>query len=151
MHPEGTFAGVIVDHGLTRAATGTLQACIKVETEKGQITGFFPLTDKSAQYTMKTLRAMGFPGDNVAALNDDPPICQGNDVEIVVENEKYHDKVNAKIKWINAPGSSRGMEIKKDAAAAALAKKFNALLKQEPVVEKEEAPKDEKGNDGIPF
>ena len=130
MHPTGTFEAEIVEHAITESSKGTPQIAVKFETKEGDITGWFALTDKAAEYTIKKLRAMGFQGDDLKQINDGQCIV-GNQCNIVVAHEEYNGTTNARVKFVNPLGVTGGADITASDGAAANARRFNALLRQE--------------------
>ena len=72
-------------------------------------------TDKAAQITRKSLKAMGFDMDknSTILLQEKPELLKGNKVRVVVEEHEYNGKITNRITWINA--------IKKPAPKASIA------------------------------
>jgi len=126
MHPTGLHSAVVIDHGITKSTNGTCQVAVKFETEYGLISGWFPMTDKAAEYTIEKLNNMGFNGRSLEGLQDGKCIC-GNKCVITVAHEEYNGKTSAKVKYVN-PEGYEGMEIKRDAEAQQNIKRFDALL-----------------------
>lgn len=127
MHPAGDFRAQILDHGFSESTTGTPQFTTVFETEHGRITGFFALTDKAAEHTLKKIRAMGYEGDDLSDL-EDGDVLRGCYCTIQVVHEPYNGRTTAKVGFVNPDGWEPG--IKKSAAAAAVARRFNSLLKK---------------------
>ena len=157
LHPEGYFDAEILDHGITVSQTGTEQVAVKFQTEKGIITGWFPLTDRAIEYTVEKLQNMGFCSSTFSKLNDGKCLV-GNRCNIKVSHEEYRGEVNAKIKYVN-PEGYEGAEIKRDEAAAKSASRFDALLRKANASAPEPTPKrqapppatEESFDDEIPF
>jgi hypothetical protein len=136
MHPTGTFEAEVIEHAITESSKGTPQVAVKFETSEGEITGWFALTDKAAEYTIQKLRAMGFQGDDLQAVNDGRCMV-GNQCNLVIEHEKYkdknnNDKIGARIKFVNPLGVTGGADLTPSDGAAANARRFNALLTRAP-------------------
>lgn len=90
--------------------------------------GFF--TEKTAERTIESLRAMGFEGDDISTLAERGGGLDKNEVELVVEDEEYEGKTYARVQFINKP---RGAAVKTPlvgdkakAFAASLKAKFHA-------------------------
>ena len=140
LHPAGTFRAEIVDHGFSESTTGNPQFSVQFRTEHDTISGYFSMTDKAIEHTIKKIRAMGYEGDDLADL-EDGTVLKGCFCSIQITHETYNGQVSAKVGWVNPDGYVPG--IKKSASAAANARRFNSLLK------KTAATKD--GNDRPPF
>jgi hypothetical protein len=153
LHPEGFFRAEIVDHGFGKTETRTNYLGVRFRTllegeAVGEITGFFYLTDKSAEYTVQKVRAMGYEGDDLRDLAKVPPILMGRMVKISVEHREYQGEMRDSVASVYPENWEPGL--KKDAEAATNVARFNALLKKEkPLVNhvKVASPED----DGIPF
>ena len=128
LHPEGTHAAEVVDHGITKSQSGTEQVAIKFQTAHGYVTGWFPLTDRAVDYTIEKLVAIGFTGRSFSALNDGRCMV-GKKCSITISHEVYEGKTRVKIKYVN-PEGYEGMEIKRDEAAARSVSRFDALLRK---------------------
>lgn len=71
------------------------------DAETGEhITWFGYFTEKTQQRTLEALRYCGWTGNDLTDLVG----LGGAVVEIVVEQEEYNDKWQAKVKWVNRPG-----------------------------------------------
>ena len=127
MHPTGVYNAIIRDHGITQSNGGTIQVCVKFETECGMITGWFAMTDRAAEYTVQKINNMGFRGESLSELNDGACLV-GNKCQITVDHEEYQGEQQAKVGWVNEEGYT-GKEIERSADAAQDARKrFDALL-----------------------
>lgn len=131
MHPTGTFDAEVIEHAITESSKGTPQVAVKFETSEGEITGWFALTDKAAEYTIQKLRVMGFQGDDLSQINDGRCMV-GNQCTLVIEHDEYNDKINARIKFVNPLGVTGGADLTPSDGAAANARRFNALLTRAP-------------------
>jgi hypothetical protein len=145
LHPEGTFKAKIVDHGMDSTKKGQPVAWVKFDTEGGGIMGFFHLSDKAAEYSLKKIAACGFLR-SLAEFNDGS--CIGNEVEITVDHETYENKLRAKVGWVNVIGAPTTMN--KDKVAALNAKRYDALLAKigKDMGAKATKPKREPGEEG---
>jgi len=116
MIPAGTYPAVVVPVQLEngtevaiqfgKSKNGTQQAYVAFEILRGPQAGqkigwlgFF--SDLAVERTLKSLRYCGFSGDDLHVFPSQRP---DNEVDIVIEHEKYNDKVSAKVQWVNAPG-----------------------------------------------
>ncbi len=132
MIKAGYHNAKVVEHGIGTGKNAP-QVIVKFDTEEGEITGYFSLSDKAAEYTIKKVRAMGFQGDDMSQLNDGECIL-GNFCDIqVVHDDSYDGTMRVKVGFVNASGSGGG-GVSHDEASAGMAMKFNALLKKEPKV-----------------
>ncbi len=142
IHPAGVFNDVrIVDHGFDKSKNGAICLWVKFESDEGNVVGRFYLTEKAAEYTLDKIAVMGFAGDDLAELADGTAM-RDNLVQITVEHDTWEDKTSAKIAFVNENHSTGGL--KRDDAAAANVKNFNALwrtkAKKTPEKVQEEPP-----------
>ena len=128
IHKQGRFTAVIERHGFSTATTGTQQFWVEFKTGEGLIIGYFPLTDRAVEGTLKKIRTMGFQGEDLALLADGNELF-GNWVDITVDHEEYKGKVQAKVGYVNAVGAQIGPK-NNPKAAIEVAKAFNALLRK---------------------
>jgi hypothetical protein len=143
MIPAGWHTAKIVDHGISPGKKGS-QVVVQFDCEAGIILGYFSLTDKSAEYTVNKIRAMGFQGDDLQQLNDGECI-KGNLCEIQINHETFEGVERAKVGFVNPYGQQGG--VRHDDEAAANVVRFNALLKKEPKVDISDMP----AADDLPF
>lgn len=129
LHPAGDFRAEILDHGFSETQSGTPQFVVKFRTEHDTINGYFAMTDRAIEHTIKKIRAMGYEGDDLSDL-EDGALLRGLFCSIQVTHDTYNGQVSAKVGWVNPDGYTPG--VKKSAAAAANAKRFNSLLKKIP-------------------
>jgi methenyltetrahydromethanopterin cyclohydrolase len=131
LHPAGTFPETkIVDHGYSIAKTGTHQFWVRFETAPEQtIIGYFFLSERAIENTIKKIRDMGYDGDDLEQLADGTRLA-GCMVGITVDHESYQGHEQAKVGFVNRYGESR--EAKRDESVAVKVKMFNALLKAAP-------------------
>lgn len=114
------------------AGTGTKQCAVNFEIVgdspyAGQTIMWFGfLTKDSAKFTLEALRNIGFKGDDITKINEQP---LDNLVSIDVQESEYQGKVSLKVAWVNRHGGGRGFELKKPLAKSDMAK-FAATLKQ---------------------
>lgn len=124
-HPDGNFDATVLDHGFSKAKTGTDQLWLTFETEAGQITAFLPLTDAAADGSLRKLAATGYSGANLAELADGT-MLKGNRCVITIRHEEYQGQRRAKVVWINPEGWVPGPQ--RDESVASNAARFNGLL-----------------------
>ena len=96
-----------------------------------QITAFLYLTDKTEARTIESLLHFGFPGDDLALLEDaDEAKCAEllpEVVDFVCAPEEYNGEWQLKVKWVNKPG--RGKFAPKKKFEGAELKSFAAQFK----------------------
>lgn len=126
-HPAGNFRAEILDHGWSESSTGTPQFTVKFQTEHGHVNGYFPMTDRAAEHTLRKIRAMGYEGDDLDDLADGS-VLKGCFCQIQVTHETHNGKTSAKVGFVDPDGYVPG--VKKSAGAAANARRFNGLLKK---------------------
>jgi hypothetical protein len=140
LHPKGFFRAEILDHGFGKTDAGTDYFGVRFKTliddgPTGEITGFFYMTEKSAEYTVQKVRAMGYEGDDLRDLAKVPPILQGRMVKITVEHREYQGEMRDSVASVYPEDWEPGL--KKDAEAATNVARFNALLRKEkPITQK---------------
>lgn len=123
---EGVFRAVPSGAGLSRAQTGNMQVGVMLNVMDAdgvvgeQITWYGSLSEKAREFTFRSLRTMGWKGDDISDLS-----MLTNEVSIVVAREEYNGKTYEKVKFINAPGGS-GIRNQLDESEA---KAFAASLK----------------------
>ena len=129
---EGRYDAKILDHGFNEKTKGP-QFWVSFETNTNEkITGFFSLTDRAAEYTIKKIRAMGHQGDSLEELGSGYAL-RGNLCSITVKHEEYQGKVSAKVAYVDPLGYEGGMlELEHDDRAARNASRFDVLLRKEP-------------------
>jgi len=130
LHPKGLFKATIADHAYQTSSRGTATLAVQFETDEGEIRGFFALSDKAAEHTIRKIRAMGYEGDDLGELADGN-VLRGNACQIDVEHDDTYDgTMRDKVSWVHPADYVPGMQ--RDEATAVNVKKFNALLKREP-------------------
>jgi hypothetical protein len=144
MHAAGTFDAVVIEHGFSSAKTGTPQFWARFETQECEIIGYFALTDKSAEYTIEKIKAMGYNGADLGELAEGN-ILAGHEVRITVEHSEYNGRMSAKVAFVNPCGDAPTQQ--RDASAAAKARMFNALLGKPT---KQQAPKPSSEPEDLP-
>ena len=140
MIAPGTYTAVVVetetDSGPVKvqfgeAGTGTKQVAVNLQVADdspaaGQTIMWFGYATKdSVTRTLQSLRYMGWKGDDIADINNQP-LDQA--VQIVIEHSEYNGKVQAKVAWVNSPGAGKGFQLAKRLDGAALGK-FAATIK----------------------
>jgi len=154
LHPEGFYEAEILDHGYSKSKTGTDTLVVRFETEHGLVNGYFYLTHKAAEGTIRKIRAMGFAGDDLGELADGAEL-RGNRCQVQVEHSDYGEQTTARVGWVYPIGYTPGVQ--RDAEAAAAVKQFNAVLRKEPKQDGAATPAPVGGSDGdvpdddIPF
>ena len=130
LHPEGTFDDTkIIDHGFDESSEQkTPFFWARFETEHGILTGRFYLTEKTVEYTVKKIAAMGFDGDSLSELADGTALADGL-CQITVEHEEYENKNRARVGFVNPNHSVMGPSRNEEVAANL--KQFDALWKSE--------------------
>ena len=88
------------------------------------------LSDKAIENTCKTLRDIGFQGDNMGDLNDTQCLVD-TEVEITTENDEYNGETRERVKFMNAAGSfaKRGVKPMDENHAKAIAAKYSMYLR----------------------
>jgi hypothetical protein len=113
------------------ASTGTKQCAVNFEiVGEGPFAGqtimwFGFLTKDSAKFTLEALRNIGFKGDDISKINDQP---LDQLVSLTIEESEYQGKTSLKVAWVNRHGGGRGFELKKPLAKNDMAK-FAATLR----------------------
>lgn len=97
---NGTYRGKVVQWALGTTGTGKEQVAVTLYLPEPdeRITWFGYFTEKTEERTFRTLRMLGWRGDDISDLSE----IQDAECQAVVENEEYEGKVRAKVKWLNA-------------------------------------------------
>lgn len=104
----GTYRAKVTDHTIGESKSGTpyVMATFSLDNNE-QIRWYGYLSEKAANRTLKALVTLGFTGNDPVQLAD---MDQGNmlpiRVSIVVEEEMFDGKTNARVKYINAASES---------------------------------------------
>jgi len=130
MHPAGTFAATIEDHGFSKTSNGSAQFFTKFKTEVDTIVGYFSLSGGAAQYTVAKIKTMGFTGTDLNELTEGD-VLLGNECEIVVSHKEHNGKIRAQVEWVNPKGGAPIKRLEKGTAISM----FNDLLAATPAVE----------------
>lgn len=145
MIAEGRHPARAVDLQFGQAETGTEQVVVTFEIVEGAhsrelITWFGALTDKAAEFTLKSLAVMGWPkGKSLDQLGVEDIDSL---VHLVVEHDSYQGKTRPRVKWINRPGRG-GFQVKHKIEGSDLRKlsaKWKALADKTERYDKIEAP-----------
>jgi hypothetical protein len=128
MFAPGRHSVRVVHHALGRSSKGTPRVTVQFEDVNGErIVWDGYLSDAALERTLASLQILGWdPVANdgrVDSLNG-TGILVDNEAEIVVEHEVYNEDIQAKVKWVNAPGGGTG-----EAMADDDAKSFAAQLR----------------------
>lgn len=88
------------------AGTGSKQVLLHFKILEGdwlgyQLPWFGYFTKDTTERTIKSLRLVGFRGDDLAEL---PAQRLDQTVSVTVEHQEYNNKTYARIAWVNAPG-----------------------------------------------
>lgn len=132
LHPEGQFDAEVLEHTINESKQGNERVVVRFKTEHSTIIGWFYLTNRAAEHTVKKLRAMGFTGDDLFVLYAESEAMVGNRCSISVEHSEYEGKTSAKVVFVNPTGGGGGPLMEGNKETALKAKRFNALLKREP-------------------
>ncbi len=123
--PAGTYrahAGEKVLGYTTKMTPQVAVQCV-IDTpgfEGKSITYYGYLSDGAYEYAIKSLRAMGFEGDDISDLST----VGKNPFSIVVQHEEYEGKISAKVVFVNSDGVAV-----KNVMGADEAKKFAASMR----------------------
>lgn len=140
------YAGTIIAHALSESKenhTPSIKLQIQVfedlETKRpaeGVYTADLWLTEKAAERSMATLRALGYDADTLEPLNNDGStgIMVGTHCEIKTKQEEYNGKTYEKVEYVNAPGSfaNRGVKSCDESQARRIAARYDAILRNTP-------------------
>lgn len=100
---QGTYRAKAIDFDFGVAGTGTDQIAICFELtegdcEKEQINWYGYFTEGTAERTIKTLRDLGWTGDNLATMGIED---LSEEVSLVIEED---ERGSLKVKWVNTGG-----------------------------------------------
>lgn len=130
-YARGVYRCQILDHGLTKAGTGTTQIAIKFRVIEGvqpegdvdaqyERTAFIPVTERTMEYLPKKLEALGYTRDSLKYLNLSEPNChdmRGSEVEFFCKHENDRNG-ELREKWdVATGGSAKPLELKPPAAS----------------------------------
>jgi hypothetical protein len=82
------------------------------------------VSDKQKNITFKTLRLLGFRGDDLTAITYN----KEGEVLIVVENEEYNGKQHSRVQWVNSTQGKKVESTLDPAKAAAFAAKMRGAI-----------------------
>lgn len=107
----GTFRARAQDAQLTTSTNGTERVSLEFVVVEGEGQGERILwdgylTEKSTEFTVKALRAMGWQGDDLADLST----VGTKDCNILTDEEEYKGKYKVKVKYVNELGG-RGVAL----------------------------------------
>lgn len=134
----GTYRARAVEGVLSFTQGGKEQVAVKfdlLDFPGKTITWFGYFTDATTNSTFRGLRTAGWKGGDLSDLSDlsNP---EGPEVYLVIEHEKYKDKVYAKVRWVNGAGGPKLSGMATDQAKAFAARMrdqlaaFDAAAKQ---------------------
>jgi hypothetical protein len=107
LHEEGKFRAWVregTEPKLGESSHGTPRVEVEIEVESGDYIlwdGY--LSDGALDITLKSLRAMGFQGDNIEDLST----VGSKEFEIVTKFEEYKGKQYCRVKFVNDIGGGR--------------------------------------------
>jgi hypothetical protein len=125
-YPRGVYRCQILDHGLTKASTGTIQVAIKFRVIESvqpagdveahyERTAFLPATDRTMEYLVPKLEALGYTRDSLKYLNLSEPNChdmRGSDADFFCKHENDRNG-ELREKWdVATGGSGKPLELK---------------------------------------
>jgi len=123
---EGTYRAKVIEKELTEAKTGTPQVAITYEVTEGDHAGetirdYAALSEKALPYTVAKMRACGWTGVDVSALES----LGSKECQIVVATDVYNGESRLRVKFVNdldraAPSIGSMDAAKKKAMAAKL-------------------------------
>lgn len=105
---KGRYNARALGHAFGQASTGNYQIGVELEVVDGEaagerITWYGTFSEKSAEHTVKGLRALGWTGDNLATL--EAAGFGTKTASIVIEHEQDRDGAwRAKVAWVNPAG-----------------------------------------------
>jgi hypothetical protein len=103
--PAGVYRARPITAALSKSKNGSEQAAVEfelTELESRRLTWFGSFSGGARDITLKTLRTLGWAGDDLADLSG--IVSGAEDFEIKVEHEDYQGKTYTKIKWVNKIG-----------------------------------------------
>ena len=123
---EGTFRAKVIEKELREAKSGTPQVVITFEVVDGEHAGetirdYAALSEKALPYTVAKMRACGWTGVDVSALES----LGSKECQIVVATDVYNGESRMRVKFVNdldraAPSIGSMDAAKKKAMAAKL-------------------------------
>lgn len=104
---EGTYTGRVTAWELGYTGNGDPQVVVVMQPiDSDEVVpwyGFF--TEKTRDRTIKTLRDLGWVGDDVTDL--DSLLRAGKEVSFVVEHNEWRGAKSARVKWFNLGGQTK--------------------------------------------
>lgn len=126
--PPGKHHVQVVGASLTESSKGTMGIRFDFENDQGTIDHTLWVTERTVDRVRENLATLGYSNElfnDPANMDRMQDITLGNECEIVVEDEEYNGDVKAKVKWINAIGSSK-------AATPGMLDRLHAMLTGKP-------------------
>ena len=120
MLTQGKHVVHVVEHGFTKAPSGTMQLFVRFENDDDDFLTWFTnlgekldgtFSRKGYEYGCNALRAMGWnpdDHDHDLSLLGSSECLKGAEVEIVVVDEVYDGKTRTSVKYINDLNGSSG-------------------------------------------
>lgn len=127
---DGVYRARAVSATLGENSKGNEQVAIQfrflaAELVGQTITWYGTFTDKSADISIKALRACGWQGNDLTELLG----IDANDVDLVVANETWEGKSRTKVKWVNPINAlAMGTPLAQDKAKAFAARMKGTIL-----------------------
>ena len=127
-YKEGTYLGEVTDQAISKSSTGTFQFVLRFKvlaqkSEDGQFydldkqyerTMYRAITDKTVEYVVKEVQAMGYEGNGWAGLDPSTPgyhSFAGKEIEVVCKHDEYDNNISEK--WEFPRGAtSKALEVK---------------------------------------
>lgn len=125
-YERGLYRGRIVDQGLTKASTGTVQIALKIQVmeclqpqheleQQYERSIFMPITEKTMEYLVPKLEALGYTRDSIKYLNLNESNChdlRGTEADFFCKHESGQDG-QLREKWdVATGGGSKPLDLK---------------------------------------
>jgi len=134
-----------IDFGI--ASTGTEQCAVTFEVTEGECAGetigwFGSFTEKAAKYSIQALRALGWKGNDLAAIVAEDLV---DEVDLVVQEEQdQQGEPRLRVRYINRPGTGAAMlktPMTATQRAAFAARMRGQCMAEKPVAAGQQKPK----------
>lgn len=125
-YARGVYRGEIIDQGLTKASTGTVQVALKIKVLEGvspaydveaqyERTIFLPVTERTMEYLVPKLESIGYSRDSLKFLDLRHPQChdlRGTEAEFFCKHEPDQSG-GMRERWdVATGGSGKALELK---------------------------------------
>ena len=120
MIDEGIYRARAVEGALGYTSNNTEQVAVDFAiTEEGhenqRITWYGFFTEKTVETTLKSLRAMGWAGDDLSDLSG----IDANEVYLDIQHEEDQEgNLRARVRWVNATAGGLALKTRMDEGAA---------------------------------